>query len=548
MPLPDPQHSLGYAAIAWIEHHLVHGPGDVQGQPIELDDELAGYIVEAYRLDDAGRRVYSESFFSRSKGRAKSELAGMLVCWEFIGPARFDHCAAAGESLYCPVCREHYYVFDEGEAVGRAVTYPFIRCMATEEGQAGNTYDNVTTMLADIKDRHGPAFPGIDIGQKAATSTRVFLASGGEIRPSTASAGAKDGGKETFTVFDETHLYNSPELRSMFTTVSRNALKRKSAQPWLLQTSTMYAVGEDSIAEQTHKAHRSGKLKAVLFDHVEAPADLDPDKRADRLKGLKACYGPASAWMGLEDMADSWDDPRTDHSDWLRYWWNRPQAGTSDFVNAAVWDTLARSDEGLRPGEPITLGFDGGRSDDSTALIACRFSDGRLFQVGVWERPKGADREWRVPRAEVDDLVRSTFAAYDVLQMWADPNKWEPYLDAWGAAFPKRVAEEWPTDRGTDKAVRLFLAAVKDGSMSHDGSPELSRHVKNASLVKGRPRPATETGDDVDTLSRHYLTIRKKGQGKIDAAWAASLAFKARGWALEKGMGASNYNVLDFIF
>ena len=29
--------SLGWSAISWIEHYLVHGPGDVQGQPVELD-------------------------------------------------------------------------------------------------------------------------------------------------------------------------------------------------------------------------------------------------------------------------------------------------------------------------------------------------------------------------------------------------------------------------------------------------------------------------------------------------------------------------------
>ena len=28
--------SLGWSAISWIEHYLVHGPGDVQGQPVEL--------------------------------------------------------------------------------------------------------------------------------------------------------------------------------------------------------------------------------------------------------------------------------------------------------------------------------------------------------------------------------------------------------------------------------------------------------------------------------------------------------------------------------
>ena len=43
--------SLGWSAISWIEHYLVHGPGDVQGQTVELDDEFAAHILKAYRLD-----------------------------------------------------------------------------------------------------------------------------------------------------------------------------------------------------------------------------------------------------------------------------------------------------------------------------------------------------------------------------------------------------------------------------------------------------------------------------------------------------------------
>ena len=70
--------TMGWAAISWIEHYLVHGPGDVQGQPIELDDEFAAFILKAYRLDPkTGERVVRRAFLSRSKGRSKSGVAAM---------------------------------------------------------------------------------------------------------------------------------------------------------------------------------------------------------------------------------------------------------------------------------------------------------------------------------------------------------------------------------------------------------------------------------------------------------------------------------------
>lgn len=61
----EPVRSLGFAAIDWIEHYLVHGPGDVQGLPIELDDELAAFVVKAYRVDNKGQRVVRRAFLSR---------------------------------------------------------------------------------------------------------------------------------------------------------------------------------------------------------------------------------------------------------------------------------------------------------------------------------------------------------------------------------------------------------------------------------------------------------------------------------------------------
>jgi len=528
---PEVTRSLGYALADWFETFLVHGPGDVQGQSIDLDEEFLSFVVSAYEVDARGRRVFDEAFLSRSKGRAKSELAGMIVCAEFIGPCRFDHWATDGETS------SWGYAFELGEPVGRPVVYPFIRCMATEEGQAGNTYDNVTSMLEHLKNNHSEAFPAIDLGQRAQTSTRIFLATGGEIRPSTASSASKDGGKETFVVFDEPHLYAGRELRAMFDTVSRNARKRLESEPWRLQTSTMYAIGDDSVAEQTHRAHAAGKLSRLLFDHREAPDSLNPERAEDRLEGLRHCYGPAAAWMNLPAIVEDYRDPRIDRSDWLRYFWNRAQAGVSDLVDGAVWDALAVPGAVLDLGDQIALGFDGSTSDDCTALIGCRLSDSRLFTIKVWNAGNGL----RVDRADVDTVLTATYEAYNVAMLFGDPNRWEPYFDVWSANWPKRIAEEWPGDRRTDRNVRLFLTALKDGSLSHDGGEILTRHIKNTALSKGRPLPASGGDQRGDSLSRHYLGLKKKGAGKIDAAWAAMLAVSARGWAIENGA----LNVLD---
>lgn len=195
--------TLGWIVCDWIETYLCHGPGDVQGQPwlpdqpgLGLDDEEVLFICWAYRVWPqghalAGRRLVHRAIYSRPKGRRKSEIAGALMCAEALGPVRCDGFDAAGEP------------------VGVPVTYPFIRCLATEEEQAGNTFDNVTYMLT-----HGEVCNeyAVDIGRSAETSTRVIIREpgGGEIIPSTAGAESKDGGKETAATADEPLALDTP--------------------------------------------------------------------------------------------------------------------------------------------------------------------------------------------------------------------------------------------------------------------------------------------------------------------------------------------------
>jgi phage terminase large subunit-like protein len=486
--------SLGWVAIDWIETYLVHGPGDVQGEPIVLDDEQATFILRAYEIDKNGKRTTRRAFFSRSKGRAKSELAGMIVCFEALGPARFDHFLA------------------DGTPVGRPVQYPFIRCLATEESQSGNTYDNVRYMLEHVKTNFGSDYPGIDIGL-----TRTILRGGGEIIPSTAASASKDGGKESFAVADETHLYSSPELKRMHETVRRNLAKRKAADPWMLETSTMYAVGEDSIAEQTHRlwvAMQEGRAKnpGLLFDHIQAPEVPDLQNTEQLKKALAVAYGPAFAWLDIDRLINEIQDPMTKGSDARRYFLNQPSTDTDKYMDSIAWNKAAEPEQ-LADGTTVVLGYDGSRKDDATALIACRVEDGKIFQIACWERPPGpAGYGWEVPRIEVDEVVRETFEKYDVRSIWADPSGWQSYLDAWNTTFVDRVVAVYPASQRKLMAQGLdrFLEDTLEGRLKHDGSPELTRHVLNA-------------------IPARYGQVSKPSQThKIDGLIAAVLAYLGR--------------------
>lgn len=197
-PGHDRHLSLGWLACAWMEHFVVHGPGDVQGQPIRNTDEYTLFIVDCYALGDSpsnAHMLYDSAFFSRPKGCDKSGLGARLGLFEALGPCRFAGIARGGEVYEDPWGLGFRYVYEAGEPMGRHVTAPMIRCMATEESQVGNVYQ---TIHYNLTDEDAPLFqvPGIDAGLE-----RVYLPFGGDIRVSTASSSAKDGGKETFVVF-----------------------------------------------------------------------------------------------------------------------------------------------------------------------------------------------------------------------------------------------------------------------------------------------------------------------------------------------------------
>lgn len=497
---PEPFVSLGFAVIDWIERYLVHGPGDVEGQPVELDDEFAAFIVKAYQLDPGtGRRLKRRGVISRPKGRAKSELAAFLVCAEALGPARFESWV------------------EPGEPAGRPPRHPLIRCFATELAQAGNTYDAVRYMLhpdtcsAALRHDHGR----VDVGL-----TRILLPGGGEITPETAADTSKDGGKETFAVFDETHLWVLPRIKSLHQTVNRNLLKRKAAQPWSLETTTMFAPGEGSVAEGTFEYARSvseGRAKddLLLFDHREASSKWSVTNRKDRVAGLREVYGPAASWMDLPAIAASYDDPQTSEAQWRRYWWNQPVSLQGNWLDQALWDA-ALDQRDTPDGADVVLALDGSYNGDCTALVRVEVGDRLHVSVaGLWERPEGA-KDWTVPVLDVEAAIVAEALRFRVVEVCADPYRWQrslEVLDGEGLpveVFPQSAQRMTPATAG----VTDLLAG---GGMTHDGDARLTRHVSNAVLK-------------VDARGQRIYKEHKNSARKIDLAVAMAMGLDRAAW------------------
>lgn len=519
---PEPFRSLGFALVDWIETFLVHGPGDVEGDPVELDDEFAAFLVKAYEVDGKGRRRKRRAVISRPKGRAKSELAAFAACGEGLAPVRFDHWAVAGE------VSSWGYEYEAGEPVGRPVRRPEIRCFATELGQAGNTYDAIRYMLHP--DTCSPellrAYGTVDVGL-----TRVNLPGGGEITPESAADTSKDGGKDTFDVFDETHLWVLPRLKSLHQTVIRNLLKRKIAEGWALETTTMFAPGEGSVAEGTFEYARAvaeGRAKddLLLFDHREASAKWRVTNRQDRVGGLREVYGPAAAWMDLPAIAASYDDPQTSDAQWQRYWFNRPVSLQGNWLDQALWD--AALEKRVTPdGADVVLALDGSYNGDCTALVRVEVGEKLHVSVaGLWERPEGA-KDWKVPVLDVEAAVVAEALRFRVVEVCADPYRWQRSLEVLeGEGLPVEVFPQ--SSQRMTPATSGVTDLLAGGGMTHDGDVRLTRHVSNAVLK-------------VDARGQRIYKEHQHSARKIDLAVAMAMGLDRAAWHRANDVEASGF-------
>ena len=533
---PEGWPTLGWDVIDWIETRLVHGPGDVQGEPITLDPELSRFVLRAYRVNPPdghprhvwglrpGRRIFDEALLSRVKGRAKSELAGMLVCAEALGPVRF--------------WRWHP---DSGEPEGRPIRYPYVRCLATEEGQSSHTYLNAAYMLWVARD-HFDDCANVDLGRDWQTSTRILLPGGGEIVPSTASSAAKDGGKETFSVFDETHLYVPVELRRMYATVKRNLTKRPQAEPWALQTSTMFAKGQGSTAEDTFKAGRGAAADPhLLVDHRGArKTGLRLVRSAELEAEVRYVYGAFADVIDLDRIVRALTDERDDEADRRRYFLGEPTDLSALFLPAGAWDVCGRTDRTVDDGAAVALGFDGSVRQDAAAIRLVT-EDGHLFYPpradgtgpAVWERPDhlGPGAAWEVPPDQVDATIDYICGRWTVVRGYCDPAWWGGWIATWRARHGDQTFVPWWTNRDAvmGRACRSVRTAIVQGELTHDGHPTAARHWRNAHrrLISSRD----EEGRPLETFTKD----RPGSPRKIDTAIADTLAWEARTDALAAG-------------
>jgi len=513
-----PEHSLGYDILYWL-YQNVNSP-DGSG-PFRPTKGQARFIVWWYAGDDEGKFVYRDGVLRRLKGWGKDPMAAALALAELCGPVRFSHWN------------------DEGRPVGKPAHAAWIQIVAVSQDQTKNTFLLFPVMVSEkLKTEHD-----IDMNKF------VIYASGGRLIESvTASPASMEGKRPTFVIKNETQWWGTgPDGKvnegiAMSEVIRGNVGKIPSSRA--LAICNAHIPGNGSVGEEDYDLfvdiQAGNKVDpGLLYDALEAPANTpvseipperdDPEGYALGLKMLREGIITAagdSIWLPVDELVNTVIDRRSPVSESRRKFLNQVNAHEDSWIAPNEWDAVMDPElPPLQRRERITLGFDGSKSDDHTALVACRVEDGAIFPIKSWDPLKYPNEE--IPREDVDAVVRSMFAEYDVVGFRADVKEFEAYVDQWGTDFRRKLkVKATPGNpvafdmRGQTKKFALdcerFVDAVLEHEITHNGDPKLRQHVLNA-----RRHPTT-----FDAVSIRKAS--KDSSRKIDLAMCAVLAYGSR--------------------
>jgi phage terminase large subunit-like protein len=525
----EPWPSLGPQVCEFIESYLVFGPGDLRGEPARLDAEKRALIYRAYEVYPqghamAGRRRFKRVAFSLRKGSAKTELAAWIAACELHpdGPVRCDG-------------------FDsDGAPVGVGVTDPYIPMVAYTEEQS----DELAYAALRVILQYSSLVDDFDIGLE-----RIMRIGGDGKAVSLATApDARDGARTTFQIFDETHRLTLPKQKMAHRTMLANIPKRMLSDAWSLETTTAPAPGEGSVAEDTMdyaRQVRDGKISdsRLFFFHRQAGEDgkaLPLETEEQIRAAVIEASGPVAEWSDIDGIVEQWRDPTADRTYLERVWLNRLVRASERAFDAERWRELTDSSFTPPEGDMITLGFDGARYHDATALVATHVATGHQWLLGLWEKPANVEN-WEVPEHEVEGTVAEAFQRWNVWRLYCDPPYWETHVAKWAGQYGEKRVLNWWTNRpkAMAYAIRSFHNAIASGDISHDGSPHLARHIGNA--VRRILPMRDETGQQLWTIYKE----RPDSPHKIDAAMAAILSWEARNDALAAGVGEKRQSVYE---
>ncbi|MFB7012896.1 MULTISPECIES: terminase [unclassified Streptomyces] len=516
--VPPPNRTLGWHVLEWTSHYLLQPDGPDAGGPWRFTPEQVRIVLRWFEIDDAGVFTRKQGTVRRLKGWGKDPFLAALALTEFVGPCRFGGW--------------------DRDGMPKAIPHPapWVQVCAVSKDQTKNTMRLFPGMMSrKLIDEFG-----IDPGKEI-----IYSARGGVIEAVTSSPRTIEGGRATFVILNETHHWvSSNGGHDMAEVIAGNVGKSRGGGARTMEITNAPLPGEDSVAERTWYAWSKiveGKNRdsGMYYDSVEAPpVDLSDE---DELRaGIIAARGDAD-WLDVDWIVSTIYAGTMPRERSQRMFLNQLVTASDQLIDPEDWDRCADDEvEALRPGDVIALGFDGGRTDDATALVAIRIEDRYIQPLGVWEQPDGpAGDGWIVSREDVDTAVHAAFARFRVVAFLADVALWESYIDQWSETYREQLVVKASSQSAVGRDMRgginelvsaneRLVSAVEEGAIKHGGTRLPILHTLRRHVLNARRRIARNGGLSFGKESR-------ESKKKVDAYAAMLLADLGRHKYIESG-------------
>lgn len=493
-----PERSLGWHQAKWAEK-WISGLGR---DSWAFSAEQLRWQLWWKAVDEDGKFLFQRGVLQRSKGWGKDPMVAADAIIEWIGPSEF-------------------YGFDRatGMPIGRQRAESKINVLAVTVEQTRNTSDMFTLLLPAETMKHFNLKKLVTRLQQRNSAREIIML---PMNPA-----ALQGKRSSVAYLGETqHWYHSNSGVQQYETVEQNASKVGGR---LMSFTNGFLPGEESVAEmqrrEWEKVVETGENPSkMLYDSVEAHPKTPLDE-----KHARAVYSEIrgdSVWQSIDDVLPSILSESTSLAKRRRMWFNQIVSADDALFPPAVVDELMDEDYRLYSGDEIVLGFDGGKTDDSTALVAMK-PDGYVgFLLGLWERPSNvAKGRWRVPEKDIDAFVRDVFEKYTVVGFYSDLHPWESWIHQWEVSFgeslevkaTERQAIGWDM-RGRHKmsteAHEFLLSAIQRKHIVLQSDLRLRSHMLNARRKE-------------TTWGLSFQKESAESPKKIDAYTALMLAYRA---------------------
>lgn len=464
----------GLQACELIEALIRLTKGAQRGELVQLRAWQADFICDVLRLDEDLRRMYRAYLLLVARKNSKSLLgAGLAIDGLLDEP---------GAEVYS---------------------------CAADKDQAKIVFGEVKTALQMVKEYE----PELAKQFQVFRDVIEYVPTGSIYRALSSDSFRQEGLNPSRVIFDELHAQQNDELWNVM-----NQGSGTRAAPLVLAISTFglrtYTDGMDSICyREWQRGQRvmSGEEVDPMsgFRFYETPQAADHKDEA-----VWPAANPALGdFLHHEDMqAQCVKMPENDfRTKRLNIW----VAGTTAWLPFGAWDALATERQPPDPGTNIVLAFDGSYNNDSTALVACTLDETpHLWVVGVWEKRDSDDPAWVVPRPEVEARIHEAFSTWNVVEIACDRAGWDREIEEWQDRYGEDVVLVIPqSSQSMGPACSRLYTGVQMASLTHDGNPAMSRHLRNA-VTKETANGAVIVKD------------RRNSPRKIDLAVGAVMAFE----------------------